>query len=389
MIRSIKNNISYNLQNAIGKRVREKILVIESDDWGSIRMPSITSYNNLLKQGFDLDKSPYNRLDRLESEEDILGVFEHLRMIKDHTGNNLKITANFIMANPDFDKIASSSFNEYHHINLRETYNRYNGNSTALDLIKEGINNGLFLPQLHGREHLHPIAWLEALKNGDQETLTAFSEHVWGHPSTYFKNSKMNFSSAYHLTSDEHNDFAKQAIREAGRMFEEEFGFKSASFIAPRYIWDEVIEKELFEIGVQYIQGKIIQLFPNPKDPHRLKIKLNYLGKTNKYGQLYLIRNVFFEPAQNPRFDWIKDAFNRINIAFTWSKPAIVSMHRINFMGGLYKENRINNLSLLQTLIQKVQAKHPEVIFMTSNELGNLIKENEYKPSSCYNDARL
>lgn len=377
MYNSLKKNLSYNLQNAIGKRIQKKILVIESDDWGTIRMPSLRSYNNLRKQGFALNNSPYNKLDKLESEDDIIELFKFLKNIKDHTGKNLKITANFIMTNPDFDKIKANAFNEFHYIDLKETYNQYNGGSTVLNLIKEGINRGFFVPQLHGREHLHPIIWLEALKQGDKETLVAFDQHVWGHPSSYFKNNKINFSSAYHLLNKQHEFFAKQAIHEAGRMFEKEFGFKSESFIAPRYIWDNNIEEELWKIGVKYIQGKIVQLTPNPKTPDKLNRKYNYLGKINKYGQLYLTRNVFFEPAQNPKFNWVEDAFNRVCIAFKWNKPAIISMHRINFMGGLDRNNRINNLAILQSLVDKIQKKYPEVIFFTSNELGNLLKYGE------------
>lgn len=372
MYKVVRDRISQNLQNTIGWRTNRKLLVIESDDWGSVHMPSITSYNNLLKQGIRVDKSPYNRLDKLESEQDILALFDVFEQIKDNKGNKLKITANTIMANPYFDKISASGFSDYHYINLEESYRHYNGNSDVLQLIKEGMDNQLFIPQLHGREHLHPMAWLKALREGDKDTTIAFKEGVWGHPTSYFNN-KMNFSSAFHILDKDNLDFAKTALFEAAAMFENVFGFKSESFIAPRYIWDKNIEEILNGIGVKFIQGKIVQVIPIQNNPNKFKRKINYLGKKNEFGQLYLTRNVFFEPGQNSNFDWVSDALNRIRIAYRWNKPAIISMHRINFMGGLEVENRTTNLNLLKILINKVISEYPEVEFVSSNELGKII----------------
>jgi hypothetical protein len=370
---SFKNNISRNIQAAIGWRTKRKILVIESDDWGSIRMPSNNSYSNLLKNGIPVDKSPYNKLDALESEEDIYEIYDFLEKTKDSKNKNLKITANTIMANPNFRKIKESNFNEYHYITLNETYEKYNGNSNVLNLFKEGIKNESFIPQLHGREHLQSIEWLKALKSGDYETLIAFENQVWGHPQTYFKDSKMDFSSAFHILNSNQLDFANRSIHEASKMFKDVFGYQSKSFIAPRYIWDTDIEKTLSVNGIKYIQGKIVQLVPIPNNPNKFKNKVNYLGKKNKFGQIYLTRNVFFEPAQNPKFDWLADAMNRIRIAYKWGKPAIISMHRLNFMGGLEINNRKENLELLGVLINKVILEFPEVEFLSSNELGKII----------------
>lgn len=376
MYRFLKKNISYNLQNAFGWRTDRKILVIESDDWGSIRMPSKDAYFNLLQKGIPVNKSPYNRLDSLESEDDILALYNLLKKIKDNRSNNLKITANTIMANPDFNKIKDNNFNQYHYINLEETYECYNGNTNVLKLFKEGFKCNFLIPQLHGREHLHPLEWMKALKSSDRETLLAFNNRVWGHPSNYYNGSKMNFSSALHVLNQNHFNFAKESIIDGSNLFEKMFDFRSESFIAPRYIWGGDIEEILKNVGVKYIQGKIVQLVPQPNHPNKFKNKINYLGKKNKNGQNYLIRNVFFEPAQNPKHNWVHDALNRTRIAFRWSKPAIISMHRINFMGGLNIDNRTRNLYLLEKLINKIISEFPDVEFLSSNELGKII-ENE------------
>ena len=51
-IMSFKAKLMRNLSNLPGWRTKRKIVVIESDDWGSIRMPSKRAYEELkLKEG--------------------------------------------------------------------------------------------------------------------------------------------------------------------------------------------------------------------------------------------------------------------------------------------------------------------------------------------------
>jgi hypothetical protein len=63
--------------------------------------------------------------------------------------------------------------------------------------------------------------------------------------------------------------------------------------------------------------------------------------------------------------------------AFRWNKPAIIGMHRINFIGSLVRENRELNLVMLKKLITLILKEWPDVEFMTSDELGKLIVGDE------------
>ena len=103
------------------------------------------------------------------------------------------------------------------------------------------------------------------------------------------------------------------------------------------------------------------------------KRTLNYLGRTNKLGQIYLNRNVDFELSQNPHRDNIDLAMSQIATAFRWHKPATISMHRLNFVGVLNPSNRDANLKQLRELFKRVQQKWPDVEFLTSDQLGRLI----------------
>ena len=104
-----------------------------------------------------------------------------------------------------------------------------------------------------------------------------------------------------------------------------------------------------------------------------IKKKLHYLGQKNKYHQYYLIRNCIFEPSLLKKLDTVDYTLNSIAIALKWNKPAIISSHRINYIGSLQEKNRTDNLLLLNKLIKQILKKWPDVEFMTSNMLGDII----------------
>jgi hypothetical protein len=86
--------------------------------------------------------------------------------------------------------------------------------------------------------------------------------------------------------------------------------------------------------------------------------------------QVYFIRNCFFEPSLDTRFDWIEDCLRRIKIIFFWGKPAIIGTHRINFMGSLNEENRKKNLKDFSVLLKLILETWPDVEFTTTDRLG-------------------
>lgn len=373
----MKDKISRNLASIIGRYIKKNILVIESDDWGCIRRTSSKSYQNLIKGGIPVDKCPYNTYDSLETVEDIEVLNDFCKGFRDSKGNLLKITANFIMANPNFESIKDSGLLSYHYRDLLDTYQYYQGGDQTFQAIRNAVNQKVIVPQLHAREHLQVNYWLNALKNGDRETRLAFDNDVWGHPSSYGKLNGINFSSAYHIRSIEELEFIKNSVVEASQLFSNSFGMISETIIPPRFIWPKELEPTFYQTGIKAIQGKLIQLIPKMVSDNTVLLqKIHWMGKTNPSGLQYLIRNVFFEPTQKPQFSWESDAMSRIETAFYWGKPAVISMHRLNFMGGFSNQNRMNSLNRLSKLILAVQSKYPEVEFLSSNELYRLAYEN-------------
>ena len=86
-------------------------------------------------------------------------------------------------------------------------------------------------------------------------------------------------------------------------------------------------------------------------------------------GQTYTIRNVKFEPFEDPDKDWVNQSLKEIQTAFFWHKPAIISTHRINYVGGIDIKHRDRNLKALDRLLKNILKKWPDVEFLSSDQL--------------------
>jgi hypothetical protein len=362
--------IKKNLSNIPGWCTPKKIVVIESDDWGSIRMPSLAIFNKLSSKGLDVSSGEalrYNHNDTLASAEDLTCLFETLMKFKDLKGNYPVFTAISIVANPDFEKIKKYNFEQYFWESFTDTLEKYN-NLDAFPLWQEGIRNKLFIPQFHGREHLNIAPWMRALQNGDKETLLAFENGVWG-----FNNKHpfgLNYQAAFDLEIVSDLQIQEEVINSGLSLFENLFGYKANYFVPPNGPFNNSLEKIAAAAGIKYLSASKIQ--HEVLGQGKTKRKLHYLGQKNKHGQLYITRNCFFEPSQLGKSS-VASCLNDIEIAFKWKKPAIISSHRVNFIGGLDLENRKKGLNELNELLKSILIKWPNVEFMTSSELGNLM----------------
>ena len=133
MLQNIKRNITRQIINIPGWRTNRKIVVFESDDWGSIRMPSKDVYQKLLKSGIIVDKGQYCKYDSLATENDLSLLFDVLTSVKDKNGNAGIITANTLVANPDFEKIKESDFTSYYYKIITNRFQEFKGCENALE----------------------------------------------------------------------------------------------------------------------------------------------------------------------------------------------------------------------------------------------------------------
>lgn len=366
MLGRIKRNISIHINNFRGFKTDRKLIVLESDDWGSIRMPSLQTFQTLKSAGIPVEKSPYCLYDTLESNDDFEQLFNVLFEIKDNNGKHPVITANTVVANPDFEKIEENNFQEYYYEKFTETLKKYPDRDKVFSYYKKGMEENIFFPQFHGREHVNVKMWLQLLKSNSYFQL-AFKNKLWGLSTDVFPNHK-----SIQATFDSMDEEGLEKSVQSGLMiFKELFGYSSKTFIANNFIWSRSLEKALAEEGVNYLQGMKYQKLPKNDDEKRLMVR-HYLGEKNNHNQIYGIRNCSFEPSVD--LQNYQKTLSEIQTAFFWKKPAIISTHRINFMGGLHQKNRENNLMNFRKLLKDIIKKWPQTEFVNTSELNTIIR---------------
>jgi len=371
-MQKLKGAIKRNMVNMPGWRTKRKIVVIESDDWGAIRLPSETVLKELKTLGIDLGEDHYIRNDALASETDLERLFDTLASLTDSRGEPAKITANAIMANPDFDRIREDKFEKYHYEPFTETLKSYPEHAGSFELWKKGLQKGVFIPQFHGREHLQVQRWMNGLADRNSETAKVFDHKLYALCSTASAENRKSYMAAYEWDNAEDREFTLKAVEEGLKMFEEFFGFRSRSAIAPNYTWNSEMEKVLQDGGVHYLQGSTVQRSPEIGKNGNEVIR-HYTGQKNDIDQIYMVRNCRFEPTADPEKEWVDSCLKEINTAFRWRKPAIIESHRVNFIGYINPENRDRNLKLLHELLTAILKKWPDVEFMSSDQMGNCI----------------
>jgi len=251
------------------KKIKEKLIIIESDDWGAIRTPSGKALSAFREKGFSLTDSIYN-VDALESRTDLQGLFEVLSSVKGCDNKPAKLTANTVMANPDFDKIKAYNYHKYFYEKLDITFNRYPDHQNNLEVWKKGMAEGIFQPQFHGREHLNYKRWLQALRSGDEKVLYTFE---WG--ATYSGNGDYNYMEAFDWDSPEDIPDQLEVIKDGLQLFREYFGTDASTFIAPCYNWDPGLEETLADNHIRIIQGIRNQYVPTGRPVLNITADLN------------------------------------------------------------------------------------------------------------------
>lgn len=363
------------LYNMIGWRTKRHLVVIESDDWGSIRMPSREVYEEFLRRGIRVDNDAYCKYDALATKEDLTNLFEVLQSVKDKNGNHPVITANCVVANPIFSKIKESDYTEYFYEPFTATLEKSEAHQGALDMWKQGMTARVFHPQLHGREHLSVKKWLKILQEGHPSTHAAFELGTWGLTAQVDPTIDRYYMSAFDSSKDEDIAEYNNIIDDAANLFESIFGYKSKSFIATTYEWSPKIEPVLIRNGVEYIQGAISQKIPQENNDPKYVYR-GFQGTRTRNGLIRLFRNCFFEPSTKPGYDFVSDCLNRIDIAFRHGKAANICAHRLNFICSIDKRNTDITLPEFKRLLQEITKRWPDVEFITSDQLGDIIQDS-------------
>ena len=359
--------------NLRGWKTRRKLLVIESDDWGAIRMPSRKSWERLLASGIRVDRSRYDSLDCLEDRDDLQALLNVIVAHRDASGRSATFTFNTVMGNPDFPAIERDSFEHFHHQHLFESYRHYHGQDLEDDW-RNAMEGGLIRPQFHAREHLNSPLWMADLRAGHQEARLAFHEGFYGLKTCTGSPRQQNYLAAHWPDTPDRLVKIGQILDDGLNQFKHTFGFDSVTFVGCNYVWPEAIEFQLGERGVMLLQTQRGHSQPDPCKGGLIRVRRHHTGQKNQYGQRYGVRNVLFEPYLDENIDWAGRALEEISQAFRLNRPAVICSHRINYVGGMDMAHRDRSLKHLDRLLTSVQQRWPQVEYITSVRLLELME---------------
>lgn len=345
------------------------IVVFESDDWGMCGVRDKEAINNLRKKGYDLPVEIDDN-NSLETEEDLLKLYDVLLRHVDSVGNHPVFTFNFIVTNPDFDKISKSGYKTYHYKKLCDGFPSKWSRKNLYQTYLGGIKRGIVYPGYHGQEHFNYKAWLQLLQKGSKSAIDLFHEQmVFGYRPIW------NEIKGHYLDYD--YDSQKEIVKDGVSVFRDLFGFYPLTTIAPTYIWSKDTEEIWAKAGIKFIQAGNQQKVISSEG--QINYKTHYSGELNEWGMIYLTRNVSFELfAKN--FD-LHNILDRIDILFRLGEPVIISTHRINYTSSV-KNFRDNSLIQLDRLLTSLEEKYSELLYLNDEQLGNVILKGYFIASN-------
>lgn len=369
----MKQTLFNHIKNIYGWKTKRKIVVLSIDDYGNVRLDSKKARENLNKAGLKV-LSRFDAFDTLETKEDLEALYDVLDSVKDKNGKSAIFTPFALPCNINFEAMASEENERYIYELLPETFTKLSARNPqsyegAWELWKEGIDKGLMKPQFHGREHLNLKVFNEKLEKRDKEVLINLQNRSYTSISTSGYPT-ISYTAAFEFFKLNENVNFEPIIKDGLGRFKEVFGYESIHFNPPGGREHPGIHKYLKEMGIKYLDTPFL------KEEHQgngnYKKIVNWTGKTNKDYQTYLVRNVVFEPTHR-KINHVEKALKQIRAAFYWNRPAIISSHRVNFCGYIDENNRKTGLMALKYLLKEITKRWPDVEFMASDELGELI----------------
>ena len=374
-IMSLKSDLIINLKNLPGKKSSRKVVVIFVDDYGSIRTRSEEARQLLLKAGVPMDANRYSRFDTLCDTEDMQMLYEVLTSVKDCRGRSACFTPFANPANPDFGKIRESGVAKYYREPFTETLLRYGKDYDGVyDLWKQVIEEGIFRPEYHGTEHVNVWKLMKALQEGHKSTRLAFDVECVAVPPIQGEQAMKKDTAVFDIEHAEQNTQLIEDVKVGQQLFEELLGYRSLLFTPGANLYSPAIHSALVAEGIRYIS--VNRYFPYPLGDGKYVKKFHWNGQKEQTGMQFIIRNCVFEPTgesgalnMNAKDICLKN----VDAALRWHNPAIISTHRVNFAGHLDKEHRNHSLDQLRSLLQKIVKRHPDVEFMSGDEMVRTI----------------
>lgn len=346
------------LKNALARPHGERLIVFESDDWGSQRVPSRAVMAGLVKDGLISGDNPYDR-DTLESARDIEILLDTLSSVRDAADNHAVFTCYANPANPDFEAIRNDKFERYTWELVAATHERRGDRREAQSAWRAAIDAGLMVPEFHGREHLHVGLWMKHLHNSPL-VRAGFDRGFYSVPEPTLPQPAKGFRAACFFADIAEVPALADIIMSGADCFKASFGRAPSVFCPTNNIFHPSLYPVVRAAGCRAIIRHARNLQPDGRGGVR-----SVWGKHGvaDAGLTWFGRNAIFEPALGYG---VEHALKGISSAFAWGVPAIIATHRLNYVGGIDPLVRDTGARTLRMLLDTIVRRWPDVRFVSS-----------------------
>lgn len=310
-------------------------LVIESDDWGA----------GPLAQAAALD--------------DVARVLQRHR---DAQGRQPVFSLALVLAVPDGPAIAARG--GYHRSELDAP--RF---LPLLQALRRGEAQGVFAFQLHGLEHYWPAAlrdhadpaiqrWLRQPEPAVTEALPPPLQSRWVDACV--------LPSTPHAIED-----IEAAVADEVQVYERIFGQPPRVVVPPTFVWTRHVEAAWARRGVQFVVTPGWRYVARGADALPGGDEGPFVNGDRAGGIVYLVRTDYFEPL---RGRGAAHAVRAICRAAQEGRPCVLENHRDNFLDAAERDR---SLAELDTLLTQALAAQPALRFLSTAELGRIIREGD------------
>lgn len=315
--------------------LRHPVLIIESDDWGA---------------------GPLRQAEALSHLSAVL------QRVRDRNGHPAVMTLGVVLEVPDGGRIAAAGGTEYHAMRLADA--RFDAVRTALT---DGIEAGVFAPQLHGQCHYWPPTllaaartdpgvrdWLTSPEPASTEALPSPLQSRWVDASS-LPSRPLDPADIQQATAREAADYA--AI----------FGQAPAAAVATTFVWNDAVEAAWATAGVDVIitPGHRATCRNAAGQPGCVDATM-LTGERSLAGQTYLVRDVYFEPALGHAPQRLVEG---LRARARQGRACLAETHRFNFL-----QAPDASLAILEDGLNAVLASCPNVRFLSPLELAHAIR---------------
>lgn len=348
-----------------------RAVVLESDDWGLCGFtPDRTTMDETDVEAIDPGRTPdIYHYSTLETADHVTGLADLLARHKGRDGLVAVFQPNYIVGSMSLEPApeADGGF-EWRRRSLPDLPEAYR-RPGLWDAVDDAIGRGVWWPEYHGRWHYHPKERIARV------AANAVAEEATKRGLLLFP----DIASSFELSLARDPEVLAAELSEGLAVFENLFGRRPTSVIAPDYAWNRDRELMWGEEGLFVIQAKreqrsLTKLSASLWDRMLKVVDRGRLYLTERH-VVYLHRNCLLEGAQEE--DHLKHAaacLESVQAAWRLGEPAIINTHRVNYVHLDTASVDLGRDILDRTLTHLENDPDGAPIYLTDHEVAQLAR---------------